>query len=878
MSIRQNGNVIAGLYGVNTPLLHPIWSDRILNDASWLRADTYSWQSGDLYVAAYEHLLDDWNNGILVTETVGDNTFSVKVAEDGHKMFSTNGHDLAQELYDTYGVSWYYIIDIENKRFKLPRTKFGFTGIRTSVGGYVAPGVPNITGVVSTIKQINANYNLVEATGAFSSGGQGGGDSGACRTTDGTTTDYYAKVNFNASRSSSVYGQSDTVQPAGTQMYLYFYVGNYDQNQYKLDTGRITELVNDFDIVETTAEVNAVKAEAVETINATRDSATTTINSTRDSATASIENTKNTSISNIKATQTAAETEINNTMSDAISNVKSAEQASIDEIGNIYPTIADYPYTITNCIKTIPQDITLELGDSLVVKSGSKCYRPNGSGVFDIVLINSDTPVVVPSTAVDGKVMLFLRSDNSVWVDNVGDVTSGTTAPTDGTFYDTSTNTIDWYYSGTKDVKKYSLPLGICTVSGGAIVNIDRVFNGFGYVGSTVFALPGINYLIPDGRTSDGLIKNKNITTTKVSISTTKYKGNQIFSLMSGGTIAVDYIPTSSNSRYYVNTRGEMYNLGVTAGWNKCYVKEDNQWYQTSNDSNWVLSYVCPVVVTKSDENLQITHFDVKTTLHHEDSAELVHRNGDETISGVKTFEPLQADGRLVFKLNDITIGQTPSVNHFGGYKCVDSQGVEFGNCNSSYNTAGRVGTNFYVQREMTDGQTKSASLGVYIDADGTTYAQAPTTGVNDNTGNIATTKFVHDIFAAIYPVGSVYIGTQASCPMAIAIPGSTWSLVSSGKALWTGTGSNGNTTIAAGLPNITGTFGSTDGYRNPGYNTMTGVFYASSSAYGRDADGGGANRTAVLGFNASRSSSIYGNSDTVQPPAYVVNVWRRTA
>lgn len=866
MSIRQNGNVIAGLYGVNTPLLHPIWSDRILNDASWLRADTYSWQSGDLYIAAYEHLLDDWNNGTLVTETVGNHTFSVKVAEDGHKMFSTSGHDLAQELYDTYGVSWYYIVDTANKRFKLPRTKFGFTGIRTSVGEYVKPGLPNITG-----QFYGQNAAITGGSGAFATGNNPWGAKVAAGTENNQMT-------FSASRSNSIYGQSDTVQPAGTQMYLYFFVGNYDQNQYKLDTGRITELVNDFDIVETTAEVNAVKAEAVNTIN-----------STRDSATASIENTKNTSISNINATQTAAETEINNTMSDAISNVKSAEQASIDEIGNIYPTIADYPYTITNCIKTIPQDITLELGDSLVVKSGSKCYRPNGSGVFNIVPIDSDIKVSVPSSAANGKVVLFLRTDNSVWVENIENITSGETEPARGTFYNTSTNTIDWYdASGVKNVRTYSLPLGVCTVSGGAIVNIDRVFNGFGYVGSTVFALPGINYLIPDGRTSDGLIKNKNITTTKVSISTTKYKGNQIFSLGSNGTIVIDYIPTNKNSMYYVNTRGEMYDLGVTNGWNKCYVKEDNQWYQTNDDSSWVLSYCCPVITTQADENLKITTFDVKTTLHHEDSAELVHRNGNETISGVKTFEPLQADGRLVFKLNDITIGQTPSVNHFGGYKCVDSQGVEFGNCNSSYNTAGRVGTNFYVQREMSDGQTKSASLGVYIDADGTTYAQAPTTNVSDNTGNIATTKFVHDIFAAIYPVGSIYIGTQASCPMAIAIPGSTWSLVSSGKALWTGTGSNGNSTIAAGLPNITGDFGSVPYITK--YNTNDPQMYANGSMgivdraalnneYSHVTSSQGSNRK-VYGYtlDASRSSSIYGKSSTVQPPAYVVNVWRRTA
>ena len=68
--------------------------------------------------------------------------------------------------------------------------------------------------------------------------------------------------------------------------------------------------------------------------------------------------------------------------------------------------------------------------------------------------------------------------------------------------------------------------------------------------------------------------------------------------------------------------------------------------------------------------------------------------------------------------------------------------------------------------------------------------------------------NYVKTVLGTIYPVGSVYIGTQSSCPMASLISGSTWTLVSSGKALWTGTGSNGNSTIAAGFPNIKGGFG----------------------------------------------------------------------
>lgn len=30
--------------------------------------------------------------------------------------------------------------------------------------------------------------------------------------------------------------------------------------------------------------------------------------------------------------------------------------------------------------------------------------------------------------------------------------------------------------------------------------------------------------------------------------------------------------------------------------------------------------------------------------------------------------------------------------------------------------------------------------------------------------------------------------------------------------------------------------------------------------------------------FDASRSSSIYGSSSTVQPPAYVVHIWKRVS
>lgn len=159
----------------------------------------------------------------------------------------------------------------------------------------------------------------------------------------------------------------------------------------------------------------------------------------------------------------------------------------------------------------------------------------------------------------------------------------------------------------------------------------------------------------------------------------------------------------------------------------------------------------------------------------------------------------------------------------------------------------------------------------------------ATTQALNDGLATKADTDYVDEqlnnkadleIFNAIYPVGSIYIGTQATCPMAIAIPNSTWELLEAGRALWTGNGSNGNTTIAAGLPNITGHQGAGGEFSKQ---SPSGAIYFTASGRGIVGDHSGKDAYNI-NFDASRSNSIYGNSGTVQPPAYVVNVWRRTA
>jgi len=133
--------------------------------------------------------------------------------------------------------------------------------------------------------------------------------------------------------------------------------------------------------------------------------------------------------------------------------------------------------------------------------------------------------------------------------------------------------------------------------------------------------------------------------------------------------------------------------------------------------------------------------------------------------------------------------------------------------------------------------------------------------------------KCVYDLLKAIYPVGSVYLSTNSTCPLSALF--GTWELVSSDRALWTGDGTNGNTTIAAGLPNITGQL---TAIASGNSSSASGCFTHTDTGNCTLGSSGGSDYRRI-NLNASNVSSIYSDDvTTVQPPAYVVNVWRRTA
>lgn len=138
----------------------------------------------------------------------------------------------------------------------------------------------------------------------------------------------------------------------------------------------------------------------------------------------------------------------------------------------------------------------------------------------------------------------------------------------------------------------------------------------------------------------------------------------------------------------------------------------------------------------------------------------------------------------------------------------------------------------------------------------------------------------------ATHPVGSLYLTVGSENPSTV-LGGGTWTKVGTGRCLWGADSSHAaGSEISAGLPNITGTWYTTWNNAVRGFHglTATGCFYrkTDTSKPGRiTAEDGRAGNSSTNGypwFDASKSNSIYGSSTTVQPPALVVNIWKRTA
>ena len=168
-------------------------------------------------------------------------------------------------------------------------------------------------------------------------------------------------------------------------------------------------------------------------------------------------------------------------------------------------------------------------------------------------------------------------------------------------------------------------------------------------------------------------------------------------------------------------------------------------------------------------------------------------------------------------------------------------------------------------------------------------------------------------ILSMVYPVGSVYISVNDVSPEKFL--GGKWIKISQGRVLQGASGTQtAGTEVSAGLPNISvssnGEHTHTRGSMNITGNVVmhgvgsctviadsNGAFYGTSreSLYAGLGCNSGASSVGIINFSADRTwtgstssagahshsayiTGITGNSTTVQPPALLVNIWKRTA
>lgn len=268
----------------------------------------------------------------------------------------------------------------------------------------------------------------------------------------------------------------------------------------------------------------------------------------------------------------------------------SAAAASAQEAAN--SAVAARPLSdknITNCITEIPQDIKLKLVDGVMtLKAGSKVYKANGAAVT----ISRD--LVAAQGGTNTGAFAFYRSDNNTVYTVIASQTfSGAMAPAN------PVTTTTWLDTGAKDVKVYdgtqwvggvSLPLCTFDNQDGKVTAVTQVFNGMGYIGNSVYALPGVKGLIPNGFNADGSLNNAEFEVANVLITT--------------NTGSTDKRNIVFNNGWMGHPRQSYYNI------------EDNRNYRTNDDETDIIITTTIIAAAVEYVKGRVTSLTPKTVFH----------------------------------------------------------------------------------------------------------------------------------------------------------------------------------------------------------------------------------------------------------------------
>lgn len=143
-----------------------------------------------------------------------------------------------QASVTTYGVCGKFVYDSVNNTVRLPKVTGFVEGTidASALGDLVEAGLPNITGDYSGGSIIRNGGSLNGALRIISSGGA----------TIAGNPDNWSHItwDFDASRSNSIYGRSNTVQPQSIKGYMYIVIANSTKTDIEVDIDEIATDLN----------------------------------------------------------------------------------------------------------------------------------------------------------------------------------------------------------------------------------------------------------------------------------------------------------------------------------------------------------------------------------------------------------------------------------------------------------------------------------------------------------------------------------------------------------------------------------------------------------------------------------------------------------
>jgi hypothetical protein len=240
----------------------------------------------------------------------------------------------------------------------------------------------------------------------------------------------------------------------------------------------------------------------------------------------------NTVIAGDASQNTYTKSEINSIISGINDVLDTKSNKDLSDLSDEGKNISNWSNNVTNCITKIPQDIKLELDvvtHTVTLKKGSKIWYPNGfeqDGTtlkFSYIITEFDVSITsnTPDTGDITRLIYYNITNNTLVIYTSNSTGTSPASGANQVLYNTNTNKIEIYDNNVKRNADFSFPLGsILGNTNSAYHSFISIFNGFGYIGSTIFCLPGVEGLAPNGFNDDGTYKNVHFIIPKVKIQT----------------------------------------------------------------------------------------------------------------------------------------------------------------------------------------------------------------------------------------------------------------------------------------------------------------------------------------------------------------------